>query len=170
MKEGLEKRFEVNAGALLRMKPGDRLNFIRGAYQGYEQEIDATLLRAGIEGEGEDKDGIREAFKRRLESHLNQPLSKSAVGEILKDNPPVRFGGDLLAHLPQGFYKFISEREYHLLNAEAAGLAAKIYNTLFPELAYKLYELYGRLTEDARDPRWSDLSGDAHLDIYGPSK
>ncbi len=122
------------------MRPDDRINFLRGANPDYEsmtaKVVDEVLAKSDEEEEARyvpaRKEEVLAAFRQRVNSHLHCP----GISE----------GGSALDHLPQIGRRLITDRQYHTLNAKAAGIAGQfIQNAGYSDFARGAFEQYGRL-------------------------
>ena len=127
-----EARKKIDYEALLKMLPDDRINFLKGSTDDYSKKLEKVV--DGVVRSDELDDAKREmivrAFMHRVQDHLNSPGTDQ--------------GGCDFDHLPQ--LGIISEEQYFLLNASAAGLAGKMIEEAgFPEMARFAYQKYGKM-------------------------
>jgi hypothetical protein len=124
---------KIDLEVLRNMLPDDRINFLKGSVDNYPQKLKQavdSIIPVDTEEDKILREKIIDAFRMRVEDNFNAP--------------GFSFGGHALDHLPQ--HGIISDEQYSLLYASAAGLAGKIIEDAgFPEHAKPAYEKYGEL-------------------------
>jgi len=112
-------------------KADDKIAYVRGNLSNYDGRIEKILGRLYQTDNLADKVDVLRGFKMRVEDFLSVP-----AGE---------WRGSALDHLPQGDPGTISQNQYNILHASAAGLAGMFYKEIgYNELANINLDFYGR--------------------------
>jgi len=101
----------LNEQGLLDMTPDERINYLRGTVEDFPQTVE-DALHNHVSQDHPEHGRILEAFRARVEQHLNEPGGP--------------FGGSVLDHLAQGQEPVIDQNTYGELNVAAILLAGSI--------------------------------------------